>query len=530
MADRFNGGARPISGAGGRVKERGERGVDIATMEEVLACPSLPTMPAVAARILEQMRDPDVSLADLGQTVQHDQGLAALVLRTANSSLYGLRHKCTTINAALVVLGLSTVKSLALGFSLVPALKFKSDGFDAAAYWRRGLYTAVGAKLLAHEAGKPFGDEVFLGGLLQDMGVVAMHRALGQRYAAVLASIGGDHRRLTVAETAEFELSHADIGAMLATRWRMPDELVVPIKYHERPTAAPSWCADRARCIAMGNLVHDVLTDEDPSRAIGQLTARAEDWLGLGRDAVAGVVERAARTAGEMASLLVLDTGPGADAEGILRMAEEQAAVLALTSPPADLKPGSWDGAGLDGLVRDDQGSDPITGALRRRLFDTVVRSAFDSAAARHGAMSIVQVNIDGFRALVAARGMEAADEVLVATAALLKRHFNPVGGVVCRWAEDTFAVAIQGRSQADILRRASEFRGAIERASLAWTIATDARPLAVTASIGAANFDSTTGGFERGEQLMAAALRAVEASRASGGNCVRTFVPRKVA
>jgi diguanylate cyclase (GGDEF)-like protein len=263
---------------------------------------------------------------------------------------------------------------------------------------------------------------------------------------------------------------------------------------------------------------------------MGQLTARAEDWLGLGREAVAGVVERAAASAREMTSLFVLDTGPAADTEHVLRMAEEQADALVWAGATTDVKPGAWDGSGLDGLVRDHHASDPITGALRRRLFDTVVRSAFDRAAARHGVMSVVQVHIDGFRALVAARGMEAADEVLVASAALLRRYFNPIGGVVCRWAEDTFAVAIQGPSQADILRAASDFRAAIERASLAWTIAPDARPLAVTASIGAANFDPGSGGFERGEQLLAAATRAVEASRASGGNCVRTFVPRKAA
>jgi diguanylate cyclase (GGDEF)-like protein len=263
---------------------------------------------------------------------------------------------------------------------------------------------------------------------------------------------------------------------------------------------------------------------------MNELVGRAGEWLGLGRAAVAAVVERAAAAASEAGALFSLETGPVPDAAARLREARARSDATPGAGAPPDLKPGSWDGAGLEGLVRDNQASDPITGTLRRRLFDTVVRSAFDSAAARRGAMSIVQVHLDGFAGLVAGRGMEAADEVLVASAALLRRHFNPIGGVVCRWAEDTFAVAIRGRSQADILRASLEFRGAVERASLAWTIASDRRPLAVTVSIGAANFDPATGGFERGEQLVAAALRAVEASRASGGNCVRTFVAARKA
>lgn len=504
--------------------------MDITMMEKVLGCPSLPSLPAVAMRIVAMTRDPDVSLADLASTIQMDQGLSALVLRTANSSFYGLRHKCTTVNAALVMLGMSTVKSLTLGFSLVSALKFRDDGFDAVAYWRRGLYTAVGARLLAREAGKAFGDEVFLGGLLQDMGVVAMYLALGERYSSVLASVHGDHHRLMEAEMAAFDIGHGDVGAMLATRWRLPDELVVPIKYHERPTAAPSWCAERVRCIAAGNLVHDVLTDANGAgTSLNQLMLRSADWLGLEREAVLRVIERAAEATAEMASLLVLEVGPAGDVQALMGAAAEQAAILARSEPAADLKPGAWDGSGLEDLVRDDKTSDPITGTLRRRLFGTVVRSAFDSAAAGRGAMSIVQVHIDGFRELVAGRGMDAADEVLVASAELLRTHFDPMGGVVCRWAEDTFAVVIQGRSQSEILQAAGEFRAAVARASRRWTVPSDSRPLAVTASIGAANFDGG-GVFERGEQLVAAALRAAEASRACGGNCVRTFVPRRAA
>jgi diguanylate cyclase (GGDEF)-like protein len=305
---------------------------------------------------------------------------------------------------------------------------------------------------------------------------------------------------------------------------------VVPIKYHERATAAPAWCADRVRCVAAGNLIHDVLTDADPGPAMARLVNRAQEWFGLDREDVRDIVERVGRSTRELASLFVIDTGPAADAERVLEMAAEQAAALAAVPQAPDPKPGSWEGAGLDGLVRDSQTIDPITGVLRRRLFDTVVRGAFDTAALHRGAMSIVQVNIDGFRALVAGRGLEAADEVLVASAKLLRKHFDAIGGVVCRWADDTFAVAIQGKSQAEILRAASEFRAAVEWVSRGWTLAADSRPLAVTVSIGAANFEGGVGGFQKGEQLIAAAVRAVEVSRASGGNCVRTFVPRLAA
>ena len=92
-------------------------------LEEILSCPSLPSLPAVAVRVIELTSDPNVRLSDLGEMIETDQGLTTKILRTVNSSYYGLRQKCANIQKALVMLGLNPVKSLALSFSLVSAVQ-----------------------------------------------------------------------------------------------------------------------------------------------------------------------------------------------------------------------------------------------------------------------------------------------------------------------------------------------------------------------------------------------------------------------
>ena len=92
-------------------------------LERILQCQTLPSLPAVAIRILELTSDLNVSIAELARTIENDQGLTAKILRTVNSSFYGLRKPCPTIHQAVVILGLSAVKSLALGFSLVTSIK-----------------------------------------------------------------------------------------------------------------------------------------------------------------------------------------------------------------------------------------------------------------------------------------------------------------------------------------------------------------------------------------------------------------------
>src|SRR3982751_5373593 len=122
-------------------------------LERILRCPNLPTLPTVAVRVLELTQNVNVSMDDLTATIQNDQGLAAKVLKTVNSSFYGLRRPCASISQAVVLLGLSAVKALALGFSLVSAVGEADDEFDHVAYWRRGLYTAVAARAIAKQAG-----------------------------------------------------------------------------------------------------------------------------------------------------------------------------------------------------------------------------------------------------------------------------------------------------------------------------------------------------------------------------------------
>src|SRR6516162_4803910 len=92
-------------------------------LERVLSCPNLPTLPTVAVRIIELTQQRNISVDELAGAIQNDQGLTTKVLRTVNSSFYGLRKPCASISQAIVMLGLSAVKSLTLGFSLVAAVR-----------------------------------------------------------------------------------------------------------------------------------------------------------------------------------------------------------------------------------------------------------------------------------------------------------------------------------------------------------------------------------------------------------------------
>lgn len=485
-------------------------------LEEILSCPSLPSLPAVAVRVIELTSDPNVRLSDLGEMIETDQGLTTKILRTVNSSYYGLRQKCANIQKALVMLGLNPVKSLALSFSLVSAVQDgESEGeFDFVSYWRRGLYTAVGARIFGNMVELEDPDEAFLGGLLQDVGMVAMHRALGPAYARIVAG-APNHRDLVAAELDAIGLQHPDVGAMLAERWKLPSQIVLPVRYHERPTAAPASCVPLIRCVAIGNIAHDVLTDADPTEATKRYYARAEQWFDLTTEQADDAIRRIGAGAREMSSVLRLPTGASSDADEVLRRANERLVEIAKAEP-------------IDSNARpcptafDLREKDPLTGLGTSASFTSGLRTLIEAGAGRGEAISVVQIRIKGPEP---ERSPEDANESILGVAAILNKHFQPLGAMVCRTGPLSFGVAVIGTGRLGAQRVAEEFRADLESTGQRWA---KHGGTAVTASVGVVGVDQgATNPFSKPEHFAAATVKALQACESAGGNCVRVFVPR---
>lgn len=494
--------------------------MEVAQLEEILACPSLPSLPAVAVRVIELTADKNVSLKELADTIQNDQGLSSKVLRTVNSSYYGLRTRCATINKALVMLGLGPVKALALGFSLVDSQQMDPRcGFDMVAYWRRGLYTAVASKSIAEAAGQSFGDEAFLAGLLQDIGVMAMYRALGMTYLDLMNDTDGDHNKLVRLELEAFDMQHPEVGAMLAERWRLPKELVMPVRFHERPTAAPVECADIVRCVALGNMAHDVLTETEPSAALKRLYAKAEAWLKLTPTTMDETLRLVAQATKEMSSLFRLDTGQGSDVDAVLAKAHDQ---LSQIRPPMISNSDAEDG--LAKLLVGDSNTDPLTGAMARSAFDTAIKWAFGVCKTQGGNVGLVQVSVDCLEAVRQHGGNELGDQVLVGIATLLHKHFMPLGGVVCRLNGGLFSVVLQGVSKPGIVRASDEFRSDLERGWPGWKTQTGVAANGIAVSVGVVSRDpQDPAGVGSPTELIIAAAKAVQKCREDGSDGIRS-------
>ncbi|MCU0689476.1 MAG: HDOD domain-containing protein [Phycisphaerales bacterium] len=507
-------------------------------LNRVLRCDRLPSLPAIAMRVIELTSDPKVSMKEIAEVIANDQGLSSKVLRTVNSSFYGLAKPCSTINQSIVMLGMSSVKTLALGFSLVSSLKKNANnGFDFPTYWRRGLLTGVAAKCISRAAKLGHEEECFLAGLLQDVGMIAMYEALGDEYISVLAKTGGDHRQLIKLELQELEISHAEVGAMLAARWKLPPELQIPIKFHERPQAAPQDHIDCCYAVSLGNIAADVLCAAEPSVVLKKFYAKCEEWCQITPAKADELMNTISQGAKEVAKLLEVDVASFNDPAAVRAKADEQ--LLAITVPikpdaaPAGDVVATIGGSGAPGEVSNAIAGnlDPFTLLPSRVIFSQNLVAMVEQLQAGGGPFSVALLAIDGFADIEAEQGEAYTDAFL----RLIGEEFRTLESqavIPCATDRGSFALVMTATDRFTATRMVENFKARVAAKAIA------VKPPGMTSVEIAATFsaglvtldDATRARFVSIDAVMDTATRALNAAQNAGSNVLRVFVPKAAA
>jgi diguanylate cyclase (GGDEF)-like protein len=489
-------------------------------LDRILNCPTLPSLPAVALRVLELTRDANVPLQKVAEVVQNDQALTGRILKTVNSSYYGLSKPCPTISRAIGLLGMNTVKSLVLGFSLVDVLQPGENeaGFDFISYWRRGVYSAAAARRLAVEARCCDPEEAFIAALLQDIGMLAMNAALGAAYNQVIAAAGVDHDGVLELERAAYEFTHAEVGVKLAARWRLPEQLADAIRCHHAPSRASAEHRSMVRLVALASMAAATLTMTDATSRLAEFTRLGEEWFRLDQAACWSLLGEIAAGAQELSRLFQVNTGEVSDVAAILSEANDQMLQhqILLEKEKESLQRSN------DDLARQSM-TDGLTGALNRRSFDQRIESEFSAAVAASGCLAVVFVDADRFKSVNDSHGHQVGDAVLVE---LARRLRGSVGerGVVCRYGGEEFAIILPGQNRAAAAHAAEAIRRAVESPPFdVRGVKSGLDELPVTVSLGVAALEPGVADvFSTAARLVLAADKAVYAAKKAGRNCVR--------
>jgi HD-like signal output (HDOD) protein len=197
------------------------------------------SLPEITTRIVAVVEDPRATARDMHDIVRSDPALVAKILKVVNSAFYGLPAQIASLERAIVMLGLSAVKNLALAASLSRMFRADAvcDQFAARDLWRHCVAAGVAARLLANAVHLPQVDEAFVAGLVHDVGLIVAQQLFPAKLREVATACLSNPQDFCATEIAVIGADHQALGWALASRWKFPPGLRHAIAYHHEPWA-----------------------------------------------------------------------------------------------------------------------------------------------------------------------------------------------------------------------------------------------------------------------------------------------------
>jgi putative nucleotidyltransferase with HDIG domain len=194
---------------------------------------SLPTVPESLRKLSRIIENSKISLNEISDFVQSDPAITFRILKMVNSAVYGFPGRIASVSHAIMLLGLNVVKGLLLGISVFELMQKAMKGL-----YEHSMGCAAAARIIAHKKGLRVPEEVYVAGLLHDIGKVVMALEFTDEYEAALSCVAAENISIGEAEKLFFADNHAVLGGVLSEKWRFPKKLTETILCHHVPHAA----------------------------------------------------------------------------------------------------------------------------------------------------------------------------------------------------------------------------------------------------------------------------------------------------
>ncbi len=440
------------------------------------ASPGLPAPPPVALDVIQKASQPDCEMEDIARIIARDPGLCEQVLRAVNSAMFGLQHPIGSIDRALNFLGLKSVRSLVLSLSL-PTMRLQTST-DARLrdWWTASIAGAIAARELAVKLGRRDAEDDMVSALLGDLGVFVLQQLFPAEYGPVLRHTADvlAYRQCEL-EEEHLGLNHADVSAFILRRWRLPDDIVEPIRHHHRPAAAAGQSrlvAQRSRLLYLAARIAQLqIAPNSQPALLREVLTLACDGFGLSESAFVEFLEPLNRQIDEFAAILRLDPGNLANYPTIvanatvdlLQLTEErnaEAERLGEAKKQADEEELRW--RRIAHRLRCDATRDRLTGAFNRAYFDESLLREYRRARRRCTALGLLFIDIDDFAELNERFGRPFGEQVLKEVAASLRNGVR-AEDVVARRGGARFCVLAVDPSPEGVSSLANRVRHAID-------------------------------------------------------------------
>jgi len=241
----------------------------------------MPAFPKSVHKVVQLASDVDSSAKDIVAVIESDPIMTVKILKVINSAFYSLPQKITSIQRALVHIGITTIKNLALSVAAIGVLNPNNKaGFDTDLFLEHSLATAVISKKIAEQLKVPLmqSSEYFVAGLLHDFGKVVFAEYMPEEFKQALELSQNEHIDLHLAELKVMGINHTQAGRMLALKWELSTDLADAIDFHHN-VGKGKLLAD---CVFVANQIAKKYKIGDAGNSIVEdLPVELENRLGM---------------------------------------------------------------------------------------------------------------------------------------------------------------------------------------------------------------------------------------------------------
>lgn len=222
----------------------------------------MPSLSTTVTKVLAVCNSPNTSANDLNRVISLDPVLTGHVLKLINSAYYSLPNQISSLARAIIMLGLNTVKNLALSTAVVGALgkKISFTALPMDAFWMHSICVGVTAKALAMARNVPATarEEFFVAGMLHDLGKIPLNTCFAESYRQALQLAALEQGPLLRAECLLVGLDHGAAGRLIGEKWRLSPRIVEGLALHHSPELASEENRDLVATVALANMYANI--------------------------------------------------------------------------------------------------------------------------------------------------------------------------------------------------------------------------------------------------------------------------------
>lgn len=459
-------------------------------LEKIHLADNLPSLPTVAVQVLQLIHSENASVGEIAKVIEHDPALTSKILKVANSSLFGMPRQISSLQQAMVVLGLRTVKVMALTFSLVDAMQSKEDGgFDYRSYWRVSLTGAVAGRLLAAHVPACQADELFVTALLSDIGMLAAFQVDKATYLEAVAQSSTQGVPINLVEQARFGATHEAFSAHLLDTWGLPEKMISAIAVHHQP---PEAIAKRAAetgnsmisLLGAAVMIADMFCSPGGAKQLPAVMSHVPKLVPISPQQLQELLDTLHKQVQDTACTWSIDIGTARSYKEVQAEAVVQLAKLTMAAEleRAQLAVREQELSSQNQNLARKATMDGLTGIANRITLEEHLAHSFEVMARQGGTLGMLMLDLDRFKRLNDTFGHQTGDTALRLVGDYL-RSLNCDNRLSARYGGEEFAVVLTNVTGKDIRQLAEEVRLKIQQLRIPFKD----RMIPITVSIGGA-------------------------------------------